>query len=113
MLLLGQITDRELRQGFLARFETLSREQLENEMAALGQGDDLENGSEVSHGGTGSRKRKERLSEDDRRIIQEIQTALGTKVSIARKASQRASGKLTLEFYSNEDLNEIYKRLTS
>lgn len=113
VLLLGQITDRELRQGFLARFETLSREQLENEMAALGQGDDLENGSEVSHGGTGRRKRKERLSEDDRRIIQEIQTALGTKVSIARKASQRASGKLTLEFYSNEDLNEIYKRLTS
>ena len=110
VLLLSQVADREMRKELLARLEATSREQLEFELAKL-TGEDKDQG-DLSRSGTLRRKKKDRISEEDRRIIEEIQSALSTKVSIVRKPNQRSSGRLTIEFYSNDDLNEIYKRLT-
>ena len=40
---------------------------------------------------------------------EEIQAALGTKVEIKKNGE---SGQITISFYSNEEFNEIYRRLT-
>jgi ParB family chromosome partitioning protein len=112
ILLLAQIKDRAKRKSLIARLEQLSRSALEEELDELlgrgGQGD------EVSHGGTKRKKRKgPQLSVEDRRIVEEIQRTLGTKVEIARKSGDSGKGRLTLEFYSPTDLYEIYRRLTA
>jgi ParB family chromosome partitioning protein len=108
ILLLGQLEDRELRKELLEQIDTLTREDLEAVLAGRSRSEE----EEVSHGGTLGRKKRDRLTAEDRRILEELQSSLGTKVQLARKANS-SGGKLTIEFYSTEDLNDIYQRLTN
>ncbi|MCB0358459.1 MAG: hypothetical protein KDD44_02455, partial [Bdellovibrionales bacterium] len=84
-----------------------TREQLELEI----------NGEAASsrsyHGGTRGKKpgNREELSPADARLVEDLQKVLGTKVEIRRKPGAQEQGKMTLEFYSADDLDEIYRRL--
>jgi len=43
------------------------------------------------------------------RVEEDLRTALGTKVTLARS---RRGGRIVIEFYSDEDLGRLYERLT-
>jgi len=106
VLLLSKIENAKERKKLLKEINSLSREQLEARI------EELLGEEEVSHGGTPRKEKTKaaRLSTEDRRLVEEIQRSLGTKVQISRK---RGKGKLTIEFYNPEDLYEIYRKLTA
>ena len=111
ILLLAQVEDLTVRKELLVQLDQLSREGLDSKIRALlGDSED-----EVSHRGTRAKSRKGRtsLSTEDKRIIDELQRALRTKVQLLRAKKRSGQGKLVLEFYSGDDLNDIYKKLTS
>ena len=109
ILVLNQLSDREMRKELVSQLEHYTRTQLEDRVNELEAGE----GTKVSHRGTAGRsKAPVELSIEDQRVLSEIQKALGTKVSIARAPKNRKRGKLTLEFYSDEDFGEIFRRLT-
>ena len=106
--LLQRIEDRDLRKELLAQLDQLSRAALEQKISALLSGTDAE--GEVSHRGT-PRAKAARLSTEDKRIVEELQRALGAKVQLLRGKKNSKQGKLVLEFYSTEDLSELHRRL--
>ena len=110
VLVLGQIKDAELRAKLLGEIDQLTREQLERTVALLVQSGSEENRS--SHGGTekGTVK-KAGVSAEDQRLIEDIQRAIGTKVSLSRSSNKPEQGRLNIDFYSNADLDEIFRRL--
>lgn len=112
ILLLQQIADRETRKVLLERVDELTRAELELEIQRILSSDD---DTSVSHRGTESERRvsaKRTHSMEDRRIIDDIQRSLGTKVDIIRSARKDGVGRLVLDFYAAEDLEELYRRLT-
>lgn len=110
IFILANVGNQEVRKQILPRLEELSRTQLEAMIQELISGQ----ASEVSHRGTLSSKKKTQVvSLEDQRIADEIQKALGTRVSIQRSSSKSEQGKLILEFYSTSDLDEIHQKLTS
>ena len=110
VLLLRRIESRELRRKLLTELQEYSRAGLERRIQQLNAEED---GKELSHGGTAKRgtKHKKALSADDKRVVEEIQRALGTKVLLLRAKNKAGQGKLLLEFYSEEDLSEMHRRL--
>ncbi len=101
ILLLSKVGDRAKRLTLLKRLDGLTREELEGE---LGGAEGGERGREkVSHGGT-------KLSAEDRRVVEELQKALGLKVQLLRRSDSQ-HGKLVIDFYSRDDLSEVYRRL--
>ncbi|MCC6220624.1 MAG: ParB/RepB/Spo0J family partition protein [Deltaproteobacteria bacterium] len=112
ILLLSRIQDREMRKELLLRLADLSRSQLEDEIAAIEDG--LQgNSRRSSHGGTVATKTREKIRPEDRRIVEDMQQALGIRVNLLRRKGKETQGKLILEFYSSSDLNELYRRLAS
>lgn len=113
ILLLHGIDNKEVRAQFLSQLDHFTRAQLEEEVrrirALLESNED-----KVSHGGTAKSEKAKRkaLSPEDHRIVQDIQNKLGTKVYLLRSQQRQEQGRITLEFYSDQDLKEIYKRLT-
>jgi hypothetical protein len=65
----------------------------------------------VSHRGTAKGISK-KMSTADKRIAEEIQRIIGTKVQVLRTGKGGKKGKVILEFYSDSDLDEIYRRLS-
>ncbi len=108
VLLLASVADREMRRELLAQLEALSREQLQQELQkALGEGS-----GGVSHRGTVRPPRVARsLSPDDERLVEEMSRALGVKVRILRSGSRKKTGKVVLEFYGDQDLQEIFRKV--
>lgn len=105
VLLLAEVTDKEKRRVLLAKLDDLSREELEAQIRP----------GQVSHRGTekkGDGKKRAPLSPADKRIIAEIQEKLSVRVDIVRSPRKKESGHVTLQFYSRDDLEEIYRRLT-
>lgn len=107
--ILGRLADKAQRAKLLEELDELTREELEFEVAKLlGEVEE-----KVSHRGTkGKRKSKGHGSSEDRRIVEGIQESLGSRARIVRSSPSSEKGKVVLEFYSKDDLNEIYKRLT-
>lgn len=56
----------------------------------------------------GTRKAKIIIGENDKKIIDSLQTYLGTKVDIKRA---QKGGKIEINFYSDEDLSSIIKKI--
>lgn len=107
VLLLGAVENRELRKQLAGRLEELTRAQLEAEIAKL-----LNQDGAVYHRGTPAQRREGgAATPQDERIIEDIQRNLGTRVQISRKRGKKGQGKISLEFYSDQDLDEIYRRL--
>ncbi|MCC6934022.1 MAG: ParB/RepB/Spo0J family partition protein [Deltaproteobacteria bacterium] len=104
VLMLSLVEDRELRKILLEKLDSLTRENIKAEIEKIGLG------KEKYHGGTQARKAQTEHSESDRRIIDDLQNSLRTKVNIIRGKSDD-SGKLIIEFYSSEDLSGIFDKL--
>lgn len=96
ILLLAKIEDPEIRASYLKDLESLTRRQLE-----------------VGINRIGKQSKIPTLSSEDRRITDEIQRALGLKVKLTRPSADSESGKITIDFYSTQDLQEIFRRLVA
>jgi ParB family chromosome partitioning protein len=58
-------------------------------------------------------KAAKQQSPEDMRIAEEIQRALGMKVALIRQGASSESGKISIEFYSDEDLQEVFRKLVA
>jgi len=99
VLLLSKIEDEEIRASYLKDLDTLTRSQIKK---------DLE--SDKANGGTGG---KVSLDPEDERIQDELRRALGMKVRVSRSTTNPEAGKLSIEFYSSDDLQEVFRKLVS
>lgn len=100
VLLLANIEDEEIRASYLKDLDVLTRSQLQKEIDS-NKKEGAERESAVSQ-----------LNPEDQRINDEIQRALGLKVRMTRHADSEA-GKLVIEFYSDDDLQELFRKLVS
>ncbi len=112
VLLLQAVENKQQRGELLRRLESMSRQELQEEIQELVHGGQIK----VSHGGTagsGTSKAKSATSVEDQRIVDELKRSLGSKVQLLRSKQRRGQGRLVLEFYSDDDLRELFKRLTN
>lgn len=99
ILLLAKVDDPEIRASYLKDLDVLTRSVLQKDV------EKAKDGSKGSRGGNGS--------PEDRRVAEELQRALGLKVTLHRSTPNSDSGRLSIEFYSGEDLKEIYRKLSA
>ena len=102
VLLLAKIEDEEIRSSYLRELDTLTRKQLKRDVDKSKEPKSEEKRPTTSF-----------LSPDDIRISEELQRALGLKVRMTRPASDSERGKLVIEFYSQDDLQEVFRKLVS
>lgn len=94
VLMLAKIPDEEVRASYLRDLDSLTRSQLERR---------LESGKEEKAHST--------TTPEDARIEDEVQRALGLKVRLMRSAGNSEAGRLVIDFYSSDDLQEVFRRL--
>ena len=99
VLLLSRIEDEDVRSSYLKDLDTLTRSQIKSEID-----------KELSEK-RGSRSRA--LSPEDLRLVEELRNSLGLKVGMMRSGSDGEAGKLIIEFYSEGDLQELFRKLVS
>jgi len=99
VLLLAKIEDIEIRASYLKDLDVLTRGQLEKDI-------------QKRSSDTTSSKSSAPTSED-RRITDDIQRALGLKVRLLRSAPESNDGKISIDFYSEQDLQELYRKLVT
>jgi len=102
VLLLSKIDDESLRATYLKDLDVLTRSELEKNLqgkkpAVEANDDNLQRS----------------VSAEDLRIADEIQRALGMKVRLSRSNPQAESGKLTIEFYGDGDLQIVFRKLVA
>ena len=100
VLLLAKIEDPDVRAAYLKDLEVLTRSQLQSDLTKKAS-----KGQET--------KDKGPLSAEDQRIADEIQRALGLKVRLTRNTPTSDAGKLSIDFYSSGDLQEIFRKLVA
>jgi ParB family chromosome partitioning protein len=111
VLLLGAIEDKSVREKIVENLDSITRLELEALINEIQKGGDSADG-EVSHGGTPKKaKGTKTLSVEDQRIVDDIQRSIAAKVHIQRKKGTE-QGKLVIEFYTEDDLDKVFKRLT-
>lgn len=99
VLLLAKIEDPAIRASYLKDLEALTRSQLAKRLDS--KGDEAPSKTVAAE------------DVEDRRVIDEIQRSLGVKVRMIRSVSSPESGRLSIDFYSSEDLREIFRRLVA
>jgi len=97
ILLLANIDDPEIRSSYLKDLDVLTRNQLKKNL----ERDESNSASSPEL----------KLSPEDVRITEELQRALGLKVRMQRSESGVEGGRLVISFYSNQDLQELFRRL--
>jgi ParB family chromosome partitioning protein len=100
VLLLARITDPDVRASLLEDLDLLTRGELEKEITGFhkaGKAASQKLGASVE-------------SSEDRRVADEIQRALGMKV-VLQRGKRGGSGRLFIDFYNQDDLQELFKRL--
>lgn len=95
ILLLANIEDQEIRASYLKDLDVLTRNQLKNNL------EDRKNKSSEDNA----------LTAEDLRITDEIQHSLGMKVKMTRSKQGSNNGKLTIDFYSDTDLQVLFRKL--
>jgi ParB family chromosome partitioning protein len=108
ILLLAKIEDEDIRATYLKDLELVTRQQLQKEV--LDRKTDSTTSTAPSARAT---SRLTSVSAEDERLSDEIQRALGLKVRLQRTDSRSRSGRLTIEFYSDADLQEVFRKLVS
>lgn len=98
ILLLSKIEDEEIRASYLKDLDVLTRRQLEKN---------------IDKKAANSEDTQMALSAEDERITDEIQRALGLKVKMHRPTAGSEGGRLSIEFYSNSDLQELFRKLVA
>jgi hypothetical protein len=99
ILALAKIQDPKIRAGLLKSLESTTRSEIE--------------GKSIEADAKGTKKSGRKLSPDDARIADEIQRALGLKVVMVRAGGKSGKGKLTVEFYSDDDLQMVFRKLVA
>lgn len=97
VLLIAKIDDADIRASYLKDLDALTRTQIKKDI-------DKELKDTASA--------KEPLSADDKRVVDELMRALGLKVKMSRSADTDA-GKLTIDFYSEDDLKMVFRKLVA
>lgn len=101
VLLLAKIDDESIRATYLKDLDVLTRAQLEESLVSRRtENDDVT-------GATSTRA----LTAEDQRIADEIQRALGMKVKLNRPNSGAENGRITIEFYTDGDLQIVFRKL--
>lgn len=108
VLVLAGVIDRGLRKALLEQLDSLTRDELEQRVREVSAGNG--EGKEY-HRGTASKPSRRRSSAEDTRLATDLQRILGTRVQILRRRGKSQQGKLVIEFYSNDDLSEVTRRL--
>jgi ParB family chromosome partitioning protein len=98
VLLLANIPTKEERAVYLSEINTISRDSLRTAIktAIMGKKD----------------KRSKAFRAEDQRLENELRSALGLKVKVNRTPNSD-SGKLVVEFYTDDDLQIVYRKLMS
>ena len=97
ILLLANIEDYEIRASYLKDLDVLTRNQLKKDLDK----------TKVNANNLDQRQ----LSPEDQRITDEIQRSLGLKIKMFRPKPDSDSGRIIIEFYSNSDLQEVFRKL--
>lgn len=101
ILLLAKIKEEEVRASYLRDLDVLTRKKLLKDIESnVGANEDEGN-------------KERRVSPEDQRIADEIQRSLGLKVTLSRTTPDSNKGKLTVDFYSEDDLQEVFRRLVA
>jgi ParB family chromosome partitioning protein len=101
ILLLAKVTDAEERARLLKDIDSVTRDEMSTRLV-------------VKEGGLSKTKKpKKQASPEDQRIADEIQRSLGLKVNLIRQTANPESGKLTIDFYSDEDLQAVFRKLVA
>ncbi len=98
ILLLANIEDQEIRASYLKDLDILTRSQLKKNL-------DKDSGE--------SSKFNKQISPEDSRITDEIQRSLGLKIKMFRTKPDSDAGRLIIEFYSDTDLQEVFRKLVA
>lgn len=99
ILLLAKIEDAEIRANYLKDLDVLTRSKIKEEIEkAVDEEAKLEPSA---------------LSAEDQRITDEIQRSLGLKVKMIRSKTEHDHGRLIIDFYSSEDLQELFRKLVT
>jgi ParB family chromosome partitioning protein len=101
VLLLAKIDDPAIRATYLKDLDVLTRNELERNIKAPRE---TANADEAP---------TRVVSAEDMRIADEIQRALGMKVKLSRSAQGSDSGRLTVDFYSDSDLQIVFRKLVA
>jgi ParB family chromosome partitioning protein len=101
VLLLAKIDDPSIRATYLKDLDVLTRNELERNLKAPR---DTANTDEAP---------VRTMSAEDMRIADEIQRALGMKVKLSRSGSGADSGRLAIDFYSDSDLQIVFRKLVA
>lgn len=99
ILLLAKIEDEEIRASYLKDLDVLTRSQLKKNI-------DTPTPTENS-------KVKNFADPEDERIADELQRSLGLKVKLYRNAPGSTTGRITIEFYNDSDLQEVFRKLVN
>lgn len=101
VLLLAKIEDESIRATYLKDLDVLTRAQLEESLGSRKTENDDVTGTTTARA----------LTAEDQRIADEIQRALGMKVKLNRPNSGAENGRLTIEFYTDGDLQIVFRKL--
>ncbi|MEZ4754148.1 MAG: ParB/RepB/Spo0J family partition protein [Bdellovibrionota bacterium] len=101
VLLLASIDDESKRIALLKELEGLTRKQLQERIS-----EDLPQKA-------AKKKRKVGIPAEDRRIAEEIQRSIGLKIALVRSSKDKQKGKLSIDFYSDDDLQLIFRKLVA
>lgn len=106
ILLLAKIDDEDLRATYLREIEEITRSEIETQLK--GQASPKKERTDPE------REEKDGFRDpEDERIADEIQRAIGVRVRLQRESKNGSRGRLVLEFYSEEDLQEIFRKLVA
>jgi ParB family chromosome partitioning protein len=100
ILLLAKIEDPEVRAGYLSDIDTLTRKDIEKNIEEAANSDSPA-AEEVE------------LSPEDLRLIEEMRRGLGMKVKLSRSSANPERGRISIDFYSNEDFQVVFRRLVA
>jgi ParB family transcriptional regulator, chromosome partitioning protein len=101
ILLLANIENEEIRASYLKDLDVLTRSQLKK---------DIEKSEES---GETDSERLNVLSPEDSRLVDEIRRSLGLKVRMFKPRANSDSGRLVIDFYSNDDLQVVFRKLVN
>jgi ParB family transcriptional regulator, chromosome partitioning protein len=101
VLLLARIEDPEIRASYLKDLDVLTRSQLAKDLESSAQKKETPANEDRM------------IDPEDRRIAEEMQRALGTKVRLSRSAPGSGSGRVVIDFYSETDLQEIFRKIVA
>lgn len=101
VLLLAKIDDPSIRATYLKDLDVLTRNELERNLKAPRDTANIDEAPVRT------------MSAEDMRIADEIQRALGMKVKLSRAGSGADSGRLAIDFYSDSDLQIVFRKLVA